>query len=91
MATRRQRSRRHAQRVHHVRAQRARLRAALQTAPPLLNKKAMQEHMWVCGYYPDLKGRWKRRQAEETDALTKPRRGPSFMGIAKARLRKRRK
>lgn len=89
MASARQRSRKHAQRVHHQHTQRARLRAALDAALPGTMAE-VRERMHERGYYPDLKGRWKREQTARADALVHPRRGPSWAGIVAKRKRKRR-
>lgn len=75
-----------------MRAQRARLRAALADvlAEPV-TMTVLRERMYERGYYQHTTGRWKRRQSDRTDAVIPDRRGPSWHGIKVARNRKKRR
>lgn len=88
MATRRQRSRKYARRVHHGHAQRERLRAALYTVPQRIGSMdEMREHMHERGYEQDMTtGKWRRVRGRPTELA--PRRGPSWRGIFSVRRRK---
>lgn len=64
MASVRQRRRRHERRVHHVRAQRARLRAALASAPSIFTMSELRRHMGEHGFEPNGLGGWRAQRPQ---------------------------
>jgi hypothetical protein len=90
MASARQRRRKHERRVHHQHAQRARLRAALDSAPRVFTLSEMRQHMYESGYEHDhLRGGWLRVLPKREP---RPHGRRTWAGImAKRKAKKRRK
>jgi hypothetical protein len=60
MATRKQRARKHARRVQHGLAARQARQEALASAPAVMSRDTLHEHMGAHGFEQDERGKWRR-------------------------------